>query len=136
MPLLMWSEKMSVGVRQFDTEHQQLIALLNDLFDGIEAGRGRDVLGRTLDGLIDYTQTHFANEERYLAEHAFPGLAAHQAEHAALTAQVVAEQHKYRAGASAVLSLEVMAFFKVWLLKHIQGTDKGYTSFLNGKGVR
>ena len=29
-----------------------------------------------------------------------------------------------------------MSFLKNWLVKHIQGTDALYTSFLNEKGVR
>jgi hemerythrin len=136
MPLMQWNDKLSVGIKQFDTEHQKLIGLVNDLFDGIEAGKGKDVLGRILDGLISYTQTHFANEERYMVEHKYPGLAAHKAEHVALANQVVAVQAKYKAGASAVLTLEVMSFLKGWLLKHIQGTDKQYGPFLNGKGLK
>ena len=136
MPLMEWNEKLSVGIVQFDNEHKKLVGMVNDLFDGMQAGRGKELLGPILDGLITYTQTHFANEERYMVQHGFPGLAAHKAEHVSLANQVVAVQAKYKTGASAVLTLEVMSFLKAWLLKHIQGTDKQYTGFLNGKGVK
>jgi hemerythrin len=136
MPLMQWNPKLSVGVAQFDTEHQKLIAMVNELFDGIEAGKGKDTLGHVLDGLISYTKTHFANEERFMEQHKFPGLAAHKVEHQNLAGQVVAVQAKYKAGASAVLTLEVMAFLKGWLLKHIQGTDKEYGPYLNAKGIK
>lgn len=136
MPLMEWSEKLSVGVQQFDSEHKKLVGMVNDLFDAVQAGRGKDILGPILDGLIGYTKTHFANEERYMTQHGFPALAAHKAEHDALTKQVVEVEKKFRAGATAVLSLEVMNFLKNWLVKHILGTDKGYTAFLNGKGIK
>lgn len=89
MPLMEWNEKLSVGVQQFDSEHKKLVGMVNDLFDAVQAGRGKDILGPILDGLIGYTKTHFANEERYMTQHGFPGLAAHKAEHDALAKQVL-----------------------------------------------
>lgn len=109
--------------------------MVNDLFDAVQGGRGKDALGSILDGLISYTKTHFANEERYMKQHSFPAFAAHKAEHDALTAQVIDVQKKYNSGATAALSMEVMNFLKNWLVKHIMGTDKGYSSFLNEKGL-
>ncbi len=110
--------------------------MVNELFDGVQAGRGKEVLGPTLDGLVSYTVTHFANEERYMTQHKYPALAAHKAEHDALAKQVAEVQAKYKAGASAALSMEVMAFLKNWLVKHIMGSDKAYTPFMNSKGVK
>ena len=89
MPLMEWNDKLSVGITQFDNEHKRLVAMVNDLFDGVQAGRGKDLLGPVLDGLITYTKTHFANEERYMQLHNFPEFAAHKAEHDALTKQVM-----------------------------------------------
>lgn len=136
MPLMEWTEKLSVGVGQFDTEHQKLVGMVNDLFDAVQGGKGKDRLAPILDGLITYTKTHFANEERYMQQHDFPGFTAHKAEHDALAKQVLAVQEKVKAGATAALSMEVMNFLKNWLVKHILGTDKGYTAFLNAKGIK
>ena len=44
-------------------------------------------------------------------------------------------QKKYKAGSTSTLSLEVLKFLENWLIKHIQGTDKKYGPYLNGKGV-
>jgi len=136
MPLMEWSEKLSVGVSQFDAEHKRLVGMVNDLFDAVSAGRGKEVLGPILDGLVSYTKTHFANEEKFMAQHGFPAFAAHKAEHDALAKQVGDIEKKFRGGATSVLSMEVMAFLKNWLVKHILGTDKGYGPFLNGKGIK
>jgi hemerythrin len=136
MPLMEWTEKLSVGVTQFDQEHQKLVGMVNDLFDAVQAGKGKDRLGPILDGLITYTKTHFANEERYMTEHNYPNLKAHKAEHDALAKQVLAVQAKFQAGATAALSMEVMNFLKNWLVKHILGTDKTYGPFLNSKGIK
>lgn len=136
MPLMEWNDKLSVGIQQFDGEHKRLVAMVNELFDAIQAGKAKDTLGRILDGLVTYTKTHFAHEERYMRDHGYPDYAAHKAEHEALTKQVMDVQAKHRGGAGAVLGMEVMTFLKGWLLKHIQGTDKKYTPFLNAKGIK
>lgn len=136
MPLMEWSEKLSVGVTQFDNEHKKLVGMVNELFDAVQGGHGKDVLGKILDGLISYTKSHFAGEERYMTQHGYPGLIAHRAEHEALTKQVLDVDKKFKAGATAVLSMEVLNFLKNWLIKHILGTDKSYGPFLNSKGVK
>jgi hemerythrin len=125
-----WTERLSVGVTRFDDEHKKLVALINALFDAVQAGRGREALGKTLDELVMYTQSHFINEELALAHSSYPHLDTHRSEHAKLARQVIDIQQKYHAGASTMLSMEVMSFLKAWLVKHIQGTDQKYAPFL------
>ena len=136
MPLMEWGPKLSVGITAFDTEHQRLVTMVNDLFDAVNAGKGKDRLGPILDLLIGYTVTHFQHEEREMKAHNFPAFAKHKEEHDALTKQVAEVRQKFAAGNNAALSAEVMAFLKNWLIKHIMGTDKGYTAFLVSKGVK
>jgi hemerythrin len=136
MALIQWTEKLSVGVKQFDDEHKKLVGMLNELFDGMMAGKGKDVLGKVLDGLIDYTKSHFANEERLMVTYGYPELATHKFEHDSLAKQVLEVQRKYKEGGSAVLSMDVLNFLKGWLEKHIQGSDKKYAPLFNAKGIK
>jgi len=135
MPLMQWNDKLSVGVTALDEDHRKLVGMLNNLYEGIQAGHGRETVGKTLDGLISYTAGHFAREERYFAQTNYPAAAAHKKEHTDLTQQVLAVQKKYKEGATSVVSLEVMNFLKNWLLTHIQGSDKRYGPHLNANGV-
>jgi len=41
MPLMTWTEEMSVKVKVFDDDHKTLIDLLNELNEGIETSRAR-----------------------------------------------------------------------------------------------
>jgi hemerythrin len=134
MALIPWSPALSVGVRLFDDQHQLLVGMVNDMHAAMAGGKGNLVVGPILDGLIEYTQTHFADEERLLAQHAYPGLAVQRAEHRKLVEQVLALQQKFKSGKS-MLSVEVMNFLKSWLLNHIQVEDKQYGPFLNSRGV-
>jgi hemerythrin len=133
---MQWNEKMSVGVSMFDTEHKKLIDLVNELHDGIQAGKAPDSLAKVLAGLITYTATHFKHEEEFFAKTGYPASADHKKEHDDLTKQVLDIQAKVAAGATGMLSLEVLAFLKKWLINHIQGSDKKYGPHLNAKGIR
>lgn len=135
MPLMTWTEKMSVGVKQLDDDHKKLVGMVNQLYDGISTGKGKEALGPVLDGLVDYTKLHFGHEESLFAKTGYAVAAAHKREHDALTNQVLDVQAKFKAGNSATLSLEVMNFLKNWLVTHIQGSDQKYTAHLNAKGV-
>jgi hemerythrin len=135
MALLDWNESYSVGVAVFDGQHKKLFALVNDLNDGMKAGKGKEALGKVLDGLISYTATHFAAEEKMMNEHQYLQAFAHKSEHDKLVKQVLKLQEDYKAG-KAMLSLEMMSFLKDWLYNHIMGTDKKYGVFFNGKGIK
>jgi hemerythrin len=129
-----WSSALSVGVKEFDEQHKVLVTMVNDLHAAMMGGKGNQVLGPILGSLIEYTQTHFAGEERLLAQHGYGALAHHRAEHAKLVQQVVALQQKFQTGKGA-LTIEVLSFLKDWLVTHIQGEDRQYGAFLNGRGV-
>lgn len=135
MPLMTWNERLAVGVKQLDDDHKKLVGMVNQLYDAIQSGHGKEELGKTLDGLIEYTKIHFAHEEQYFAQTGYPATDAHKKEHNDLTRQVLEVQKKYKAGVSGTLSLEVMNFLKNWLINHIQGSDQKYGPYLNGKGI-
>jgi hemerythrin len=135
MPLMSWTASLSVGIPSFDEEHAQLVGMMNQLYDAMKAGVGKEMVGRVLDGLIKYTRTHFAHEERVMQQHAYPAYPAHKAQHDSLTKRVLEVQNQYRAGKSFALSIELMNFLRDWLVTHIQGTDRNYQAYLTSKGV-
>jgi len=135
MPLMTWNDRLSVGVKVLDDDHKKLVGMINQLFDAIQSGHGKDSLAKILDGLVDYTKVHFAREEQLFVQTGYAASADHKKEHDDLTRQVLDVQRKYKAGASGILSLEVMNFLKNWQINHIQGSDQKYSPHLNGKGI-
>lgn len=133
--LVEWSEKMSVGVEMLDADHKRLLALLNDLHDGIVAGHGTVRLERVLDGLVEYIEHHFAHEEEFFAQSEYPGAGEHIQEHRALTRLILDVKARYNKGMFDALSLNTLEFLKQWLQDHVQGCDKKYTEHLNACGI-
>ncbi|MBI5886129.1 MAG: hemerythrin family protein [Deltaproteobacteria bacterium] len=134
MPLFNWSDKYSVGVYMFDTQHKRLVDLINDLHDAMRAAKGREVLGDTLKGLLDYTRMHFADEERQMTTFSYPDYSAHKVEHERLVAKVVELKGKHDAGDNTI-TIETMNFLKDWLINHILVTDKKYGQFFKDRGI-
>jgi len=135
MPLIAWNDRLSVGIVSIDKQHQKLVELLNEFYDAVQAGKGKESLAGVLATLIDYTKTHFANEEQLFAKTGYPEAVAHKKAHDDLTRQVLEIQKKYLKGANATLSIETLNFLKNWLLTHIQGTDKKYGPHLTSHGI-
>jgi hemerythrin len=136
MAFLEWNDSLSVGVKSIDDQHKQLVALVNTLHNAIANGEGGDALGKILVGLIDYTKTHFAYEEKLFSQTAYTESAAHKQEHDKFCETVLDVQAKFNGGAGEALHGQVMDFLKDWLITHIQGSDRKYGPHLTANGVK
>ncbi len=134
MPLLQWNETYSVQVASLDQQHQTLFRTINELHDALHAGHGKDIVGKVLQRLIDYTKSHFAAEEVILERNGYPDLAVHRAAHKALVSQVLKFKKDFELG-SVGIAVEINQFLQKWLSEHIQNTDKKYGKYLNDKGI-
>jgi hemerythrin len=135
MPLIQWSSALSVKVTTIDSQHQVLIKMINDLHEAMRARKGHEAMEKSLEGLVDYTKTHFSEEEALLERNKYPDIKAHKTQHVAFvkrTEEFKAQFHKGEIG----LTVQVMSFLSDWLKNHIQGTDQKYSKFLNDHGVK
>jgi hemerythrin len=129
-----WNNSYSVGIGSIDAQHQTLFRIAAELYSAMSAGQGKAACAKIVDRLVQYTATHFAHEERLMRLHDYEGLAAHKAEHDALTKQVLQFQAEYQAGRTA-LTIQLLQFLKDWLANHIQGSDQKYAPHLIEKAV-
>lgn len=129
MALIKWSEQFSVGVAEIDNQHKTLINMVNELHDAMSNGKGGDVLPSILKKLADYTQTHFATEERLMVARSYPSYRAHKQVHDSFARDVAELQKKCQSG-GALLSIQIMNKLKDWLTNHILNTDKLLGRFL------
>lgn len=132
MALLNWDNNYSVGVGAMDDEHKKLLAIMNNLYDSMKAGKSKEVLDQVFQDLIDYTKFHFSDEEALMKQVNYPGLNEQLIQHKELTNKVLEYQNKFKTGALFV-SIEVMDFLKNWLINHILRSDKKYGEFINKK---
>lgn len=136
MAYLDWKDSLSVGIKQIDDEHRELVNMVNDLHSAMSTGKGKDALGGVLDRLINYTVSHFAHEEELMRKYSYPDSFKHTNEHRQLTKTAVDVQTKFKSGQTIGLSIEVMDFLRNWLTTHIQDVDTRFGAFLQTKGLK
>jgi hemerythrin len=136
MPFMVWNDRISVGVEAVDADHKKMMGMINDLYDAILAGCGRQKLSSLLDHLVDYTRYHFAREEELFARTGYPDAAAHKREHEQMAAWMKTAWHRYHNSSAEAPSFEVMNYLKDWLLDHILGSDQKFAPHMKAHHIR
>jgi hemerythrin-like metal-binding protein len=134
MHLIVWNDAFSVGVKQFDEEHKQIIVMINNLQTGIDAEESVAVTGNVLGGMIEYAVNHFAHEEELMREYGYPDFKEHRDLHDDFFVKVNEFRAKFK-GIGDSAAGELMNFLEEWLIKHILNIDKKYESFFKSKGL-
>ena len=126
-------EMLSVMNNGMDDQHKRLVELVNRLYSSMKTGKANTVVGSILDELIEYTATHFKDEEALMQVHKFPALEPHQALHAELVSQALDIQKRFHEGIP--IGTETLNFLKGWLINHIQQVDRRYGEYLTSRGI-
>jgi hemerythrin len=133
-PFVQWDNSFSVGIPSIDAQHQRLFDLVNELFDGVKHVN-HSVIERVLGELVEYTVSHFAFEEKLLADNGYPEEKEHLAKHRKLVESVSAFVKEFESGESMV-DFRLLNFLRSWLAGHILGEDMKYRTHLIDAGVR
>ena len=126
---------MSVKVSSIDMQHQKWIGMINDLHEAMKQGKGNAVMGKILQGIVDYTRTHFATEEKYFKQYDYPETEEHIKIHHAFIDKVTQLQMDFNKGGFGI-SIKTMDMLKDWLVNHIKVVDKKYSDFFNQQGLQ
>lgn len=135
MSLIQWDDSFSVNVVEIDLQHKKLVEMINELHEAMRIGEGNAVLGKVIDGLVDYAVIHFQTEEKYFDKFGYPETDIHKKEHSDFAQKVAKFKDDFAIG-KVCLSFEVMKFLSNWLKDHIKGSDKKYGPFFNGHGLK
>lgn len=123
-----WTQDLSIGIEAIDEQHKTWLGLLSDFKAAFTAGKGPSAIERTLTGVIDYTQTHFADEERMLETAGYPQLAEHKTLHRNFVNDLRAIQARKRE--EIAVTFEMYHSMKTWLTQHIMQEDRKYALFI------
>lgn len=130
-----WKDSYSVGIDSIDQQHKRLINLINQLQTAVDYSTGEEFEREALDELVDYTKTHFTFEEGLMEQNGYPDFEPHKAQHVKMIKEVERVLSIYEEDHDTAVE-NAVNFLKDWLINHINGTDKEYSSFLIGKGVK
>ncbi len=120
---LKWTADLSIGIDLIDAQHKRIVDYINQLNDARQTGEKKAV-GLVLEGLAEYTLSHFGYEEAVMTAARFPGTAQHRRGHERFARQLAEYGHRYALGEE--VAAEVLDTLNKWLLNHIKREDHDY----------
>jgi len=132
MGYLKWSSRYSVHVQEIDEQHKNLIKLINEMYDAMQARKGTELLEAVLTEFVQYTVYHFNTEERLLRKFGYPDYDVHKAMHDALSAKARDAKYSFDRGIKPT-NIEVMLLLTNWLNVHILEEDQKYVPYVSAR---
>lgn len=132
----------NIGLPDLHKEHVRLVEIMVELYAEVrklqKASPGQEdkvTLRTVIDELKSYAAKHFANEEKFMAEITFPGLAQHKEAHKLFVAKLLEiETRMWKQSISYVVDL--LHLLVGWLFEHINQMDMAYVRFHRGETVK
>lgn len=136
MAAVQWTDDLSVGVDVIDEQHKMLVQHLNDFSAAVDSHQGPSAITSTLGFLIEYTNFHFADEEKHMTWAKYPGLQQQIEEHESFRKTLANVEADFKEdGATHDLANDIDTLLVNWLIKHIRGVDLQFGKFLAEKGI-
>lgn len=129
-----WSDDFSVSINEIDDQHKVIVNLINEVDEAAKSTDEHEKLAHVLQELINYTKTHFVVEESLMRILKYPDYEEHKKQHDKLLYRVNRFQEQFDRG-NTLVTKELHYFLHDWWIKHIQGTDKAYSPFMNEHGI-
>lgn len=136
MPFFRWIDAYHVGVPAIDTEHMQLVTMMNELYEGMLSGNADVIIDTVFDELVAYGENHMRKEEALFADISFPNAAWHTRQHDTFRKHIRELRDTATAANGKALALETLSYLKGWLTRHIEKADREYVDYMreSGKG--
>lgn len=131
---IVWTDDLSTGNGQIDTQHKELFSRINDLIDAMKSGKGKDKIEETFKFLNQYLVTHFGTEERMMTSYKYPDYNAHKKQHESFTQKFKDLKQKLDTeGVSSTIVIEAQPLLVDWWYNHINKIDKALGAFMKDK---
>lgn len=128
MSIITWNDNFSVGIRQFDDEHKELIEIINKLYMAMKNGNSKAVMSETLEKLIKHILKHFANEEQLMLRKKYPFYEEHKRDHDEFSHKIT--EYKKLHQQKILHATQLMRVLRNWIINHICEKDRKYGAYL------
>jgi len=124
MPFV-WNAFLNTSIKVIDEQHQRIVVYINELEQANLSGN-RDKIGKAINGVIDYTQSHFSYEESLLEKAGYRYIKSHKMVHDLFISRINRYAERHQKGED--VGKELFSLLSSWLINHIQHDDASYVS--------
>lgn len=123
MAFMQWTRELEFGIPVIDDQHKRIIQFINELDDACRTGN-KEETRQVMEGLLNYTVTHFEFEEELQEKANYPFLKAHRRIHEIFMKKVADVRSRSEHGED--VAPELLKLLQGWLASHIKGEDRDY----------
>ena len=122
-----WLPEYELGIPVLDEQHKRIVDFINELEKAQSIGNA-GYIDYVLEGLVDYTLTHFQFEEGLQERAGYQYVKAHKRIHAVFIKRIASFRERFKGGED--VTGELLFMLKTWLASHIKGDDRDYGELL------
>ena len=131
---LQWTQELSVGVEEIDSQHKELFDRINNLDTAMKRGKAKEEVFRLIEFLDQYVIIHFGAEEKYMVDYNYTGYALHKTKHDWFKKEFSDIRTRLEAGGvTPELIMLSNNLLITWFSNHIRSIDMMLGSFLKSK---
>ena len=129
--LYQWDSGLETGYGKIDSQHMQLVRMVNKLIEASSSGKDAAVVMEALNFLASYAVIHFNDEEQLQLDYKYPDYPDHKRKHDDFKKVVGGLLTRVKdKGPTEELIEEVCNTIGSWLLEHIMGDDFRMAKFV------
>ncbi len=132
--IIAWDQSFSVGIKEIDEQHQELIKIINCLVENEDATGHSEPIAHVLDRMTQYAAYHFETEEALMLQYDYPAYESHRDDHT----QFKLKTAKFCLDAllrKETLPEELLSYLRDWFTRHILEADMKYKRYFLEQGV-
>lgn len=133
MKRMIWTNELSIGNINIDSEHKKLISVIDDLVDLVELNGSREKFAEILSKMTDYVLIHLRKEEKYMMKLGYPKLKEHIQYHRDYNYKVAVYNIELL-GSNPPDPKEIIEYLEEWWENHILNFDMDYEKYKNSIG--
>ncbi len=135
MEKIIWGENFSVGVRDLDEQHKQIVTMVNTLIEMNDAEVDSEIISDTLTKMTQYALDHFEREEQYMLDYKYPEYPSQRRQHQEFKKKTV-EFCMETMVHEVTVPKEIFTYLRLWWTNHILQEDMKYKKFFNERGLK
>jgi hemerythrin-like metal-binding protein len=129
-----WIPKFDLGISEIDTQHKQLISIMNKLCNALNNGEENKIIAEIIKEMWSYAHYHFELEEKYFDEFHYEKTEEHKAWHRAFYKKVEDLAKDFDKGGKTV-AIDAISFLGRWFIDHTQTFDREYVPMFHKNGL-
>lgn len=124
-----WNDEMSVGIPEIDEDHKRFILLINELNHSIAKRMKATEIHKRLQLVIEDTERHFEQEEKFFRELGYPNADGHASSHSQVLSNLKKIQDSFLPYGLEAEWLDAALVIKNILINHILTEDMQYANY-------